>query len=337
VPDARARASSNTPVTGPRPRFDVERLALLPGPLLVALIAALASLVVFAELPSRPHILNVLQKLGHPGVFALIAIAGLALARRRQRPHLAWADYALAVVGSALLGAATEIAQAFTHRDPALLDVGRDLGGATCALAAAAACDSLLYRSRPVLIRALGVGVATALALVIVAPLATALVAYAHRARNFPVLFTPARPIDLYFVESGRQTLALSASASDAASRTLRVGLHDQPYAGIALNEPSPDWRGFRALRVDVSNPGAEPLNFNVRVDDESHGQRIDDRYNGSFPIAARSRRIVEIPLASIEAAPRGRRLDLARIAKVVLFRAGAAPDEFDLNGVTLE
>jgi VanZ family protein len=324
-------------VTAPRPRFDVERLAVLPSPLLAVLIAALAALVVFAALPQRPYILHVLQKLGHPGVFALIAIAGLALARRRQRSRPAWEGYALVVVGCALLGAATEIAQAFTHRDAALLDVGLDVRGALFALALAAACDRRLYQPRPVLIRVLALGLALTLAVLIAAPLATALAAYAHRSRNFPVLFAPAGPIDLYFVDTGSQSAELAVDSSDPATRTLRVALDVRQYAGIALNEPSPDWRGFGALRVDVTNPNAEALDFNVRVEDEAHDQSFADRYNGSFVIAARSRRVIEIPLASIEAAPHGRRLNLARVARVGLFRNGAAPDEFDLNGVALQ
>ena len=64
------------------PRFDLERLAAPPRRLVLVAILALASLVLFATLPFYPHILQIVQKLGHPGVFGLIAILTLALQLR---------------------------------------------------------------------------------------------------------------------------------------------------------------------------------------------------------------------------------------------------------------
>ena len=64
------------------PRFDLERLAALPRSLVLVAIPALGSLVLFATLPVYPHILQIVQKLGHPGVFGLIAVLTLALQLR---------------------------------------------------------------------------------------------------------------------------------------------------------------------------------------------------------------------------------------------------------------
>lgn len=313
------------------------RLASLPRPLLLALIAALALTVVYGELPARPALLHVLEKLGHPGVFGAEGLLALALAYRSAARAPPWRGYALALGTCALLGAATELAQNITHRSPSLTDVGLDLEGALCALAVAFAVDERIVGARARLGRALSWGVAAALGAVISAPLLFALAAYANRALTFPVLFTPRTALDLYFVQPGHQVISMQ-SASDAPNRrVLRVQLRDFPFAGIALSEPSADWRMRRALRVDVANPSAAQLTFNVRVDDTHGSKEFADRYNGAFLLAPRSRRAIVIPLATVAAGPQYRTLDLSTIARVVLFRSGDGSDEFDLESVALE
>ncbi len=99
-------------------RLDVERLARVPAAMLLAVIVLLALSVVFVALPPRPHLLHVVQKLGHPSVFAVIALCVLALLRRRRAGGPAWRDYPLVLLACAALGAATELAQLITHRDP---------------------------------------------------------------------------------------------------------------------------------------------------------------------------------------------------------------------------
>ena len=90
--------------------------------------------------------------------------------------------------------------------------------------------------------------------------------------------------------------------------------------------EPSPDWRGYRELELAVGNPGTEPLDLTVRIDDRAHDGRFEDRYNGVFRVEAGARRRIAIALTEIEAAPRGRRMDLAHMGLVAVFRAEAGP-----------
>ena len=119
------------PAVAATPRFDVARLTVIRPPILVAAILALALLVVFAELPGRPLILHTLQKLAHPGVFGMIAVGVLVLARQRTAGRRGpWFDYLVAFLVAVAIGGATEIGQLFTHRDPSLRDVGLDARGA---------------------------------------------------------------------------------------------------------------------------------------------------------------------------------------------------------------
>lgn len=318
-------------------RLDVAALARLPRALLLVTIPVLCSLVLFATLPARPAILHVIQKLGHPGVFALIAVCCLALClqSRPGRPPLP--DYLLVVGVCLALGGATEVGQFFTHRDPALADVGLDMRGALCALSFAAAFDRRVWDRPGGSRRRLAFGLLGAvLALLVAAPLLKAGAAYLNRANEYPLLFTPRSAVDLYFLEPSTEPLELT-STTDGSHRTLRVQLAAEPFQGLALTEPAPDWRGHRELVVDVTNPGAAELQLSVRVDDRSSDGRYEDRFNSVFAIAPGARRRVTIPLAEIAAGARDRRLDLGHIARLVLFRAATgARGAFLLNEVAL-
>ena len=322
------------------PRFDLERLAALPRPLVLAAIPALASLVLFATLPVYPHFLQLVQKLGHPGVFGLIAILTLALQLRpgtRGRPAR---EYLLAFANCVLLGAATEIGQIFTHRDPALADVGLDALGALSALGFTTAFDARVWGStrHPIRIRSLGIAVGIGLSGALLVPISYSALAYLNRYRNFPVLFAPSSRFDLYFLESGRQALETVPGPNPGESyRALRVPLTLQPYDGVTIFEPYPAWRGYNSLTVAVANPGLVPLELTIRVDDRQHNGRYQDRYDEVFRIEAGAQRLIEIPLEAIEGAPRGRRLDLGHIGRMVIFRAGSGgPRSFLLERVAL-
>ncbi|MBS0395447.1 MAG: VanZ family protein, partial [Proteobacteria bacterium] len=307
--------------------FDLGRLPPIRPALLVAAIVALALLVVFAELPGRPLILHVLQKLGHPAVFGIIAVGVLVL--QLQRPgaaaRAAWLQYLIAFAVAVGIGALTEAGQLFTHRDPSLRDVGLDARGIACALALAAVWDA---RCRPTAaaarLRLLYAAAAAALAVLILTPLAWTIAGYALRAQRFPVLFVPAARLDLLFVTGtgGRvERFALPPAMAHAPGEmALRVPLTTRPYAGVLLDEPAPDWRGYRTLVVEVTNPGRSELAFNVRVHDRSHNWTYEDRFNAAVAVAPGRRVVLEFPLEAVRSAPRGRELDLAHVAGVALF-----------------
>jgi len=325
----------------PGPRFDIARLVVVPRPLLLALIVGLASLVVFASFPPRPIIFHVLQKLAHPSVFGLIAVSVLVLELQRVPPRSrAWFGYLIALAVAIALGGLTEILQNFTHRDPSLRDVGLDARGALCALILAAAFDRRLWTGeRPRLTRAACAGLGVALAVFIYFPLGLAAAAYANRFHNFPVLFTPASRLDLYFIEPDAHPAGrVSLVRPDAGRYALRVPLIERPYAGVWFFEPSPDWRGYSTLVVDATNPGTVDLKLSIRVHDRHHNWTYADRFNAEYPIPPGARRVIAIPLLAIEGAPRGRPMDMAHIAAIMLFRAGTGgPTEFLLNSMALQ
>lgn len=317
----------------------------------LALIAGLLALVVFAALPHTMRFFHLLQKLAHPVVFGAIALLVLALLRptwRRSTCQL----YLAALLITVALGAATELLQFFTHRDPSVLDVLRDSLGAVTALAAWATGIAPRPTAKPAWPpRLAALAVALAGACVMLKPITIGLLAYGHRDLSYPVLAAFDSPLDQYFVS------ALGTHATGAAGAGLRrvaqperwarapgeqalsVPLAPGPWAGVSLDEPYPNWRGREALLVDLTNTAPTDLEISVRVHDRAHVYRYEDRYNGSWPLPGATRTVLRIALRDIEAAPRGRRMDLEHIAGVMIFLPGspANPPALLVNRVWLE
>ena len=151
--------------------------------------------------------------------------------------------------------------------------------------------------------------------------------AYAMRAAAFPTLAEGgAQPDDAFLAGRNarveRGTLpAKWARPGDGAS--LHVQFDRAMYPGIDLFEPSPDWRGFSDMAIDITNPGASTLNFTLRINDQAHDQSFDDRLNLPIAIPPGVRTTVRVALTTVESAPRGRHMDLSRIASVMLFSHG--------------
>jgi hypothetical protein len=69
-------------------------------------------------------------------------------------------------------------------------------------------------------------------------------------------------------VHSARVTLV--AERATAGKRALRVEFLPDEWPNVRLVTPKPwDWRGYGGLTLDLTNPGAEPIEFGVRVDDD--------------------------------------------------------------------
>ena len=118
----------------------------------------------------------------------------------------------------------------------------------------------------------------------------------------------------------------------------LRFTATGDSYAGLSIIEPPPDWRGYDALRIALANPGATPIRINVRIDDRPQDTEYEERFNRERTVPAGTSLAWRIPLADIERGPAGRALDLARIARVVVFLSpGQRTAAFDLEGLRLE
>lgn len=298
------------------------RTARTPPVALAAVGLLLLALVLVIPVPSHPRIWIVLSNVAHAPVFAVLSL--LILHWIRSRWNLAFGSaVAWAFAATIVLGAAVELVQGFIGRDASWGDVWTD------ALGAAVALGWIAHRepAEPVPVRRTGLAIALLAAGIALAPLASAVVAYGLRSLRMPTIAGFSLPSDLYFIEL-QSASARRAPLPPEWSRpddTLSLALHlnEGEWPGVAFYEPSPDWRGHRSLKLDLTNPGRTPLDLTLRVHDLKHDQRHEDRFNRKLTVAPETRTVVTVLLKDIESAPLGRKLDLGRVAGMILFATG--------------
>lgn len=118
----------------------------------------------------------------------------------------------------------------------------------------------------------------------------------------------------------------------------MRIEFRAEPWPGVLLVEPKRNWTRYQTLVVDLENPNGVALPLGLRVHDRAHDQAYRDRFNREFELAPHSRRALRVPLSAIESAPRGRRMDMQRIAGLAVFRLRAdAPQVLLLHSIRLE
>jgi hypothetical protein len=219
-----------------------------------------------------------------------------------------------------VLGAAIELVQAASGGNGDLGDVLRDAGGAFFVAIMSVARDAALtVRARAATLVA---------AILVLAPFAVPLVAALHDealARSqFPVLadFASARQLSRFRIDKDYNAeLVSTLDDKGRPAAALQLTLPPGKYPGVALSYFPEDWRGFRALRLLLVNPDPLPYEMTIRIDDAAYDYKLDldDRYNRSFVLSPGANRI-EIPLADVATAPRGRRFDLGRVRNLLVF-----------------
>ena len=118
----------------------------------------------------------------------------------------------------------------------------------------------------------------------------------------------------------------------------LRVRYSSGDQLRFELVEPAPDWHRYGVLAIDLTNPAATPLKMTLRILDAQHNWASNDRLNLPLVIPAQTRPTVRIALAAVEAAPVRRRMDLSRIANLMLYaNRPPAGTEFYVSRIWLE
>jgi hypothetical protein len=285
------------------------------------LATAIVLTVIFGELPGEGRYVGVLQDSCHAPAFAALALIALTLLQPRRLAYVI-----LVVVGLTVVGAATEIIQGLIGRDREFDDVVSDCVGASgmASLWLYATWRGTNRGAR--LRRSAAVLVCLALAAYWATPLMRCGLGYWARDARFPVLAEFESTRDLYFVVTDPAPPRLVPVQQQELA--LRVALDAGRWPGLTLTEPVADWRGWHELLLDLENPGSAPLALRLRISDRTHSGDFADRFNSDVALAPLSRATVRFAVEAIAAAPHGRRMDMTRVAQLMLFRAGAAPGE---------
>lgn len=286
--------------------------------------------VVFSPSPGGTRWIRTLHNAAHGPIFGCVALAVMAIIRAHPRSRsLAPApQYLISFTVAALLGALTEVTQAFVGRDASFSDALHDVLGAATFLALFSVVDPRL-RGTPSQARVAAFSAAMALLAILAVPIVRSAVEYRRRDDRFPVLADFSRELDRYFIGYNRVSLEhqplparWAARADEAALRVIFLGT---PYPGISIREPRGDWSAYTTLALDITNPTGEELRLSLRIDDAHHNQQFDDRFNASYCLPAGERTVVRIPLSEVRAGPVRRVLDMKNVAAIFLFRANAS------------
>lgn len=276
----------------------------------------------FARIPGDGPLLGPLQSAAHFPVFGLLA-ALIFVSLRRFAPcpwHAGWRAYAFTLIAMLVLSGLAEGSQRFTDRQASLGDVGVNMAGAVAALCLLALVDrEIRGLARRLALRVMLLSIPVVLAGLVLLPVAATWAMILKRDADFPCLVCPQNRLDLRMIDANGASAEL-VRADGARPDFIEIRLDRGPFPGVSWEWPVPDWRGFDALVLDLGNPGPEATALTLRIDDAVHDSRFADRFNRGIPLASESRQHACIALADIEGAPRGRPLDLSRIARMMLF-----------------
>jgi hypothetical protein len=261
---------------------------------------------------------------------------------RRARPG---SDYLLSAVISLAAGIGVEFGQQLTrNRPPEITDVGLDLAGIVLALAIYAVFDPRMqsvWRTQRPGLRAATLLFSVCLVLAVLAPLASQVVAYQQRAAALPVIMDFSARWSGYFLEL--QDAGLYPDVSPAArvqrggQQLAQLALEPGRTPGISVVEPYPDWSGYDYLVVVIYSDTPYRDRLVLRVHDRQHDHKHTDRFTRVLAVD-RGMNSFRIPLAAIEAAPVGRRMQMNRIGGVGLYaRHVHQPFELYLGKIRLE
>lgn len=301
------------------------------GVLVAGILALLSTLLVIHVNPTTQW-LRVSLDAGHGPIFALVAIllAMLLGPGGRGADGVAWPDwprYGKVVALCIAIGALIEFLQGFEGRPPSVFDVMTDTAGALVGLGvwSLATRPSGSVGHPPSRAGCWTIVALALLGLTFIAWLPiNAAMAYARRATVFPALAVYERQLDLYFTttDGTRARIAAlpAAWAREPGERALELDYAPGHPPAVQVFEPSGDWRGHSLIAVDLTNAGSEPLSLVFRILDAHHDWTDADRMNLPLVIPPRTRTTVRVTLDAVEAAPANRRMDMARIANVMLF-----------------
>ncbi|MEW8658742.1 MAG: VanZ family protein [Candidatus Thiodiazotropha endolucinida] len=268
------------------------------------------------NLPGDNRLMYSLQDSGHFLIFSLLTLIAL-WPYRRVRDRSIWPVLVLVLIFGLLI----EGAQYLIGRDPSLYDVILDLLGI--------AAGGIIYTGfiRRSLAPHLSIAILLLLVLSAFAQPLYWYIAYQVRADQFPRLIDPDDYFSRALIEGSEGGVVRhvdlpgdwSLPADLDIDSCAYVTLLDGRWPGVDMQEPESDWRGYERLELLIYSDQSENLPLTLRIHDQNHNRRLEDRYNLSLVIQPGYNHF-SLPLHEVEDAPSGRTMDMAAISDVMIF-----------------
>jgi len=284
-------------------------------PFLLALQACLLIPLLSSLGDSNSLIIHEILNFGHILLFGTASLAFLWLLNGRSWPVHTTKYYYITFFAAVCFGIVTEFLQALTpDRDFEISDMIRDAIGALSFLAVAYP-SRLEYRSTVRKLRAVSLG-AVALAGM---PIVFALILTWQMERDFPLISSLEAPWETVRWQAKEASLTRSRAYATHGAYALEAHFKPGIYPGVVLEHFYGDWTGYESFSFDVFLEGSTPLAITVRIDDASHDQSYQDRYNKTFDLAPGSNH-VSMDLQEVRSSPRGRFMDMRNITGMMVF-----------------
>jgi len=284
--------------------------------LILATIIIVSFLLFFDFGESSSRILNTIVSFGHLPLFGVVSLVILRVISNGMKvPGLKHPYIASWIITSAS-GALTECIQAITtYRHFRLGDIYTDILGAAIFL-----MITYVHQTRP-RHRYITWMTGGLLLLIIIRayPIIVSSIDKWNMERTFPVLISFETPFELSRLLENDETVNRTQSHATEGDYSIHVQLTPGEYPGITIKHIMEDWRGYSYLSFDVFIEGLSSLPLTIRINDRTHNEKYEDRYNQTFNLQPGLNHVT-ISLSEVEHAPKGRLMDMEHISILCLF-----------------
>jgi hypothetical protein len=306
-----------------------------PAARLVVLYAAafvLVSIVLIADAPPKTnYLLGELYQLRHVlffGIAGLIVLELTALLGRRWiRKRSLYYLVAGFAVACASLGLEILYPEAGAFNIDRLL---RNFCGGIAFLTLSAALDHPLrrehdwLRGRP---RRLLGWCSLIVLIVVMQSLMPIAISYAGRSGAYPRVVDMTDAWQQRFIQPRDALLFVGMPPGGWESRNDRITamilFEEVAGAGVMIQEPYPDWRGYNTLQIQIYSLLETPRMVTLRIEDKRVEKPRGDRTDLPLQVEP-GHNLYEIPMEAVRAGPEGRELRLNKIRRVGVFSTGS-------------
>jgi hypothetical protein len=278
------------------------------------------------EIPGNTFLSREINNAMHFPFFGILSLTVFGLLslylNRMGRLQIYFSAFNITIV----IGALHELSQVFGPRDADVADLIKDAAGAVTFLGFFMIYDKKMtpfwQKYGPALKSILFV-TAVLLIISILAPIAIWAEAYIHRDNNFPVICDFESFWETRFLKTEDAVLEIEKiSFVDNGADENKAGkltFFPVEYPGLLIEEPYPDWTGYKSFDFSVYSDLEGTVPITVRIEDSWHDEEYSDRFNRTFDVAPGLNEI-SIPLNEVQRAPSTRNMDMKKIRAILLF-----------------